>query len=208
MKLACRLMVVFPNGRTRGSGVPGLCQEEQAQGISPSRGVPSVEAPHRRGQAPRQVASSSAPAGGAHPFRACSFLGGAAPWGTTAGPACGGGATRGMSGTVRQRAHDDSVVMVKNEEIVASSVSALEYQTLMQSDGGKMGGAVTGCLQTPNPKPLIMNPKSLNLRPKTRNLSLGAFPPPSPCSQPFSDFHISADSSIQASGSGALNVRA
>jgi len=48
---------------------------------------------------------------------------------------------------VRQRAHDDSVVMVKNEEIVASSVSGLEYQALMQSDGGKMGGAVTGWLR-------------------------------------------------------------
>jgi hypothetical protein len=103
--------------------VPNLRQEKQAQGVRSARRVPGPNELTCRGGWQGWQVDKGASRGVRDEGRRClSLLG-------------------------RQRAHDDSVVMVKNEEIVRSSVSALEYRALMESDGGKMGGAVTGWLR-------------------------------------------------------------
>ena len=113
----------------------GLCGEEQAQGVYSSGGVPAAAA-RRQGQPQTEARCGGAvycrasfPALRPLPLFASRLLSsGAAAWGNARAQA-----------TERR---DEAVVMVKNEELIQTSVCAREYVQLVKGTGGAMGGAL------------------------------------------------------------------
>ena len=113
----------------------GLCGEEQAQAVYSSGGVPAAAA-RRQGQP-----QTEARCGGAVYCRA-SFPALRPPPLFASRLLSSGGAAWGNARAQATERRDEAVVMVKNEELIQTSVCAREYVQLVKGTGGAMGGAL------------------------------------------------------------------
>jgi hypothetical protein len=149
----------FDLSGTAAWSVQGLCEEAQAQGVYAARRVPGATTGKKQciGAKSKRVQGSTFCINQQHQhqhqrcIRVISTL--------TPDAACkrmlSPSANRGLS-TDRQwnnaRIHpsggrNEAVVLVKNEELIQTGVSAMEYLRLVKGSGGKMGGALCAWLR-------------------------------------------------------------